>query len=859
MPNYSHHTSSSSCLALPARVKLVRLLVWRHLREERILSGLSVIGVALGLALFVGVRIAADQTLEAFAADIRGLDSRAAHVVQDPAGVEFDEEIYPRLFEISGRIIPFLKTTVVFPGRADSAALLGVPLFEAAGLLESAPDWDLRDPAMFEALAAVILPAELAARLGLSVGDSIEAVVYDRREILVIAGIVKSDALPPETILMDIGNFQEAFGRVGVLSGIDILDGESVSDLRAALPPSLVIDSKARLIQNQDSLLSAFRYNLQFLSFIAILVGLFLLYNTVFLTVVKRRTEIGILRGLGASRWLVAAVFALQGVILGAAGSVIGIALGRLIAGVAVGAVEATVTSMYSPVRVSQAGLSMADAAMALGLGIAASLAAALVPAIEAARIRPNESAREGSFEGRYKPWQRGMAAGGGGLIMLGVALAWGDHRFAPFDFPWLASAGVAVLILGFTLISPLYLRLVLWVLRGPVRVLFRATGRIALNDMSGQLIRFSVALMSVAISGALIVAMTVLIVSFRTTFVTWIDANLLADVYIKPEVCESNFCFAAMSPEVLNIVRAMPEVAGAQRFRPLRGEVMGEDVTLAFGEMQVVRDFDPKRFIDRADHDAGLAEMIEQPGVAITDYLAIKKNLRRGDTLVIPTPSGAREFTIVGTFRNYSSAAGVVFLDRRWMEEYWERDDYATLSLNLRAGVDAEEFLPLLREALGPNMALELMNQAELKRRAIAVFDQSFAITWAIEGIAIIVSLIGILNTLLAFVFERQREISVIRYLGGTWRQIRHTLMIAAGIGGLAGIGLGAVLGAVMSLIFVKVINRMSFGWVVELSLPTGLLAVLMAGLYACILVAAMLPAHAAQRIDPRRFIAFE
>jgi putative ABC transport system permease protein len=835
-------------------LKLVGLFVLRNIREEKFLTFLSVIGVALGIGLFVGVKVASDRAIASFESEIRGATLHANYEILDTAGIDFNEEIYPRIRRIEENSFPVLKVNGYLPAIRESVGIEGIYTAKAAGLLMSSGKtaFDIRD--FYRTLNGVVITQRFAHARGIEKGSILDALVYDRKFPLRVVGVIENKYLPANTAVMDIGNFQEYFHKVGLLSAIDLKTGEKTVDkIREILPSNLTIEKREEIIRNRESVLKSFRYNLQFVSLIAILVGVFLLYNTVFISVVKRRTEIGILRGLGTAGKTIVMLFVMQGLLLGIAGSLFGIILGQVAAYFSVFAVERTISAIYSAISVQDYLITRSDALLALALGIAVSLAASAVPAYESSRVRPNESSREGSFEGKYRKYTGLFALLGTVLVAAGGILSWYDYRYTPYDFPFLAYAGILLIIIGFSFISPSYLAMLLKFAHKASGRIFKVTGKIAVGDMSGNVYRFSVALMSVAISGALIIALLTLIISFRGSLMQWISRNIAADVYIKPSSCVSNFCYYPLSGDLVKTIEGFPGVAGIDRFRTLYVDFHGRKVVAGFGDTAVQRKFAHER------QEHGVRETGAAREVGISSFLSEKYGLKRGDTIELSTPTGKEKFVISDTFSSYSTTSGFIYMDRKWLKQFWGLDDTTQMGLYLKKGVDADTFIRNLEERLTPKYSLDVMNNRELRERIVSIFDRTFAITYAIEFISIVVSLIGVVNTLLAIVLERKREISIIRYLGGSWKQIRAILVISAGIVGIAGILLGVVMGLLMSVIFITVINKVSFGWEIHFHLPVLSLWIVTIALLATTLFAGLIPARVARRIDPKRFVSFE
>jgi putative ABC transport system permease protein len=841
-------------------LKLIRILIFRNIREEKFLTFLSVIGIALGIGLFTGVKVASDRAITSFEADIRGISPYANYEIFDTSGVDFSEDVYGKVRALEENSFPVLKTFGYVPAFKESIDINGIYTVKAARFLGSShfPKIDIEH--FYRDLNGVLITGRFSDRHSLKKGDTFNALVYDRSYTLKVIDILNSDSLSTNTVVMDIGNFQEIFGKVGYLSGIDLATGEKrAEEIRKLLPFDLSIEKKETIFENQKSLVASFRYNLQFVSLIAVLVGIFLLYNTVFISVMKRRTEIGILRSLGIDKKTVVMLFTIQGLLLGFIGSLLGICFGQIAAYFSVIAVEKTISTMYSTVSISDYLITGHDALMAVLAGLFISLLASAVPSFESSKIRPNESSREGSFEGRYRGYQKTVAFAGVLLMLSGCFMSYLDYRYMFFEFPFFAYGGILLIIAGFTFISPFYLGITLRGMKRPLEHIFGAIGKVTLGDMRGNIYRFSVALMSVAISSALIIAILTLIFSLRGSLEEWIHKNITSDVYVKPESCKSNYCFYPLSAEVFQTVKGFPEVDGIDRFRGIQTELFGRKVVVGFADIGVKRKYLYRRYTDR-EYERILGEMGgDQPVAGISGYLSTKYGLKRGDTIELKSPAGDVAFRVNDIFSSYATTSGFIYIDRKWLSKYWGLDDMTQMSLYLKKDANIDEFIHRLREKLPSGYSLDIMNNQTLRDKVMDIFNKSFAITYAIEFISIIVSLIGVINTLLALVFERKREISVIRYLGGSWRQIQQTLILSAGIVGLAGIFFGSLLGLLMSVILIQVVNKISFGWEIDFRIPLLYLSAVTTVLFLTTLISGLLPSRVARKIDPRKFVSFE
>lgn len=848
--------------------KLLTLLILRNIRGEKFMTVLAITGIALGIGLFTGVKVASDRAVSAFEGDIRGLTPYATHEIFDISGTDFREEIFREVRMREENSFPVLKTFGYLPDLKETIDINGIYTPKAPTFMRVlskngqrlAGHWDIDWEAFYRTPNGVLATRKFCERYSLKDGDLLRALVYDREATLTIVGQLDTDILPANTVIMDLGNFQEYFHKTGYLTRIDIATERSTADAIAEiLPASLKLERKEEIFENQKALVRSFRYNLHFVSLIAVLVGIFLLYNTVFMSVVKRRTDIGIMRALGADRKTVVLIFTVQGVLFGLIGSVCGIVLGQGAAYFSVVAVEKTISTLYRTIAISDYLLTGRDVFLSLLMGVSISLVASIVPSYEASKIRPHETSREGSFEGRYRAYHRPLAMAGMLCILCGIGFAFIDYRFAPFPFPLFAYGGILFIIGGFTLVSPWYLTAMLKLLDMPMKRATSPIWRLSIGDMRGNTHRFSVALMSVAISSALIISLLIVIYSLRGSLLIWINRNITADVYIKPSSCKANYCFYPISDEVVQIVSGYPEVDGVDRFRALHLDLFGKKVIAGFADVDVKRKFLHRKHPDRRFEGILSGLEADEPVVDVSDYLAAQHRLTERDSISIATPIGPVKFRINDISSSYSTTSGFLYFHRKWLTKYWGLDDTTQMSLYLRPGTDVDGFIARLKSRLLPHYALEIMNNGELRNRIMDIFNKSFAITYAIEIISIVVSLIGVVTTLLSLVIERRREISILRYVGTDWRRIRHAFMLSAGCTGVAGIALGTVLGLLMSIILIKVVNTLSFGWEIRFTAPLHLLAVLSALIFVTTLFAGYLPAVAAKKIDPKRFVSFE
>ncbi|HYA85776.1 MAG TPA: FtsX-like permease family protein [Nitrospirota bacterium] len=836
---------------------LVKRIIFRNIKTERFLTTLTVVGVALSIGLFMGVSVATQRAIGSFEANIAGINPAFNYEIADSSGTDFSERTYRSVRAITEDCLPVLSASAVIPAWNEAIDIQGIYTVKALAMPGVSLQKINEREAFFKNLNGMLITKQFSDAHNLKKGDTFNAFVYDKEYRLLVVGTIDNPLLPQNRVFMDLGNFQEYFNKTGQLTRIEVsADEKAGAAISRVLPPGLAIEKKEKVLEDQNALVKSFRYNLRFVTFLAVLVGVFLLYNTIFISVVKRRAEIGILRGLGMDRKTVVALFSIQGIVLGLAGSLLGIAFGQLFAWFSVIAVEKTITQFYGSVVLPDSVITWHDILRTLLLGLSVSFFASIVPAFQSANVRPNESSREGTFERPSRGRLRILPVAGIIAILCGAAITYADYRHALFNFPWLSYGGVVLFILGCTLIAPAYLGASLMAAPKPVSRLFSAGARIAVGDMKGSRYRFSLALMSVAVSAALIVAIVSSVYSLKTSFIDWLNTYIAADVYIKPASCASNFCFYPLADKVARTVEHMPGVEKVGRYRALQLELLGQKVVGGFGNSELLAKYRPNISIKEKERLQRLAQYRE---ISISDYLTVKYGLKPGDVVYLQTPKGNIAFTVISTSISYSTMSGFVYLDRRWLKEFWGFDDATQLSVYLAKGQSAGNFVQRLKQTIGSSYALDITDNADFRHAILRIFDRSFALTYTIELIAIVISLIGVVNALLILVFERKREISVLRYLGAAWRQVSQVMVISAGIVAVAGITLGFLMGSAISIVITHVINRISFGWEVSVRMPFLTVFLLMLLLFVATLIASLVPSYLIRKIDAKAFISSE
>jgi len=849
---------------LPFNRPLARI-AWRTARRHPWQSALMVAGIALGVAVIVAIDLANESAERAFALSTRAVVGRATHEISGgPAGV--DPEVYRRLRRAGIRAsAPLLTAYATAPSLGDRTfELLGVDPFAEAPfrpyLGSSAASADGALNAFLALPNTIALGADTAREYQLSSGDTLEIEIGGRpRQVTVGSLLTSEDPLTRRALaglmLSDIATAQELTGRRG-LDRIDLLlpadDEAIVHRIRGLLADGDRLRPVGVRTGTAREMTAAFQTNLRALSLLALVVGMFLIFNTITFAVVQRRALYGTLRCIGATRTEVFAAVCGEAAVIGlvatAAGILIGIALGQG----AVAMVTQTINDLYFVVTVR--GMQVAPASILKGVvvGLVATVAAAAWPAREAANVAPAAALSRSLLEHKARRGVRRAAVTG---LLLGIA---GALLLAvPTRSLFVAFAALFLIVMGCALVAPLTTAAMMRAATPLTARLWGVLGRAAPRAVVGALSRTSVAVAALMVAIAVTVGLGVMIRSFRATVQTWLDQTLHGDVYIAaPSAGTANT--EPLDTAVLDTLARLPQVERVDIARSTQVDsARGPLAVTAFSRPPVDRS---GLFLSADGDTEHLAAALRAGGVLVTEPLANRLSLpRRGAELTLYTDSGPRTVPVVGIYRDYASSQGFVTLDLSVYRRWWRDDTVTAAALTLHDGAAADPLAVELRRRLAPVQQLEVRPNRVLRAEVFAVFDRAFAITNALLFLAATVAGLGVLGALLAMQLERQHELGVLRAVGVTSRQLAGRILLETGLmGGAAGI-LAMPTGAMLAVILVYIINRRAFGWTLQLELEWIPFAQAFALAVLAALLAGLPPAWRMERTPPAEALRYE
>jgi putative ABC transport system permease protein len=847
----------------PPYLRIFRWHVLRYLRRYPLLGLLNILSVALGVAVYLATQIANHSANRAFAATVDLVAGKAELEITAPAG-HLPETVLPQVAAAPGisAATPVVHGFVAlqdFPG--DYLDILGIDVFTNG-------PFRTFDPSNFDSggfdiqrwlgpPGSIAVSEEFVRRHLLKAGDKIRAQAGGTvRELEIGFLLRKDDTFDPHFAAMDIGWAQELFGRRGELSVIQLKltnPGEretAIAALRQFLPKDVRVASPARRTEEVDRMLGGFQLNLTMMSLVSVLVGMFLIYNTVTASVVRRQHEIGILRSLGVTRNEIRMLFLSEAIVLGAIGSILGLIGGVILARVLVGAVSTTISSLYVLVSVKEIALPPWSFALAWMIGVGSVVVSAWFPAHAAAKQDPVEALHGGTRLERSVNPSLAWLVSGALCIFLAAAFSW----LALFIGPrWLSFGAAFFVLAGFSFLVP---RIMFHFSKAAGNLLRRFRPRrrgagiesaLAVANLSRALLRNSVTVAALAVAVAMTVGVTVMVFSFRKTVEAWITDTLIADLFVTPASNAVAGVTSFFPLPALEFLSSHPDVETIDTFRQVELPMGDIDVSAAVirgGERRQIQ------FL-RGNRGELMRRFRNEPCLFASESFARRHHLREGDTIELTTPDGPRAFAIAALFCDYSSDQGYVYLSAKNFARFWHDDRINSVAIYLKENHGADEVMKAFRSKFSGEGQFAILSNQSLRRRVFEIFDQTFAVTHVLLAISLFVAITGIFLSLTILITERQRELAILRAIGASAGQIRKILLSeTAMLGALAAV-VGTVSGICLSVVLTGVINRAFFGWTIHLAFPWRSLAFTPIWILAAAVVAGIIPAWRASRME--------
>ena len=811
---------------------LLRHVSFKHVRLQKTQLVMAMAGICLGVAAMVAIDLANRSVLRSFEDSINHVTGRAALTIT-AADAGFPEAMLERVQNVPGveYAVPVIEATASLAGgRQRPLMILGIDVLQDHQIRDYSitdESADIPDPLLFLARRdSILLTRTMAAQEGIGIDEEIRVQTVAGLRTFQVRGLLNpagpARVAGGDIAIMDVYAAQMAFGKEGRIDRIDVslLPGETLDAMRErirqVLPGGYSIDTPAGRTKQVELLLGRFRKSMSFISFMALFVGMYLIYNTVSIAVVQRRKEIGILRALGAGRGEICRLFLAETLLVAAAASLVGAGLGYLFAGATVGLVAQNVTDMYLRTSVTELSVSWQAVLGNAAVGVLASLAAATLPALAGARISPASAIRSLPYSEESVLLGKKMRSAATSCLLAGLlilALFAGAEPGSSVRSLGVILAAAILLLLGISLCTPLLLRRIVPLCHGALAACFGAQGRLAGLNLQKNVSRNGVAVAAIVCSIALFVSSANAINSVRRSMFDWIDTIIRADILVSSghPLAGGGAPTIPMPPEMRQELAKVDGVKDVDLFRKIYLDYGGRKVMLEMFDVALRLSYCPAMITEGSREDMLL--LSGRDNIAVNEGFAVKHRIKRGDTIMLPTPAGPAPFAVTAIMVSYSADSGVISMDIDTYRRHWQDQLIDTYEVLVQPGRDIEAVREAILARFGTERRLFALPAAEFKAEVQKVLDRSFLLTNAVNIITLVIAGLGIIITLLSSVLERTREIGILRGIGMQKNQVSAVVIIESALIGAAGGLLGIISGVLIGWIELEGIFRLDFG----------------------------------------------
>lgn len=837
-----------------------------YLKRHRGQLALTMLGIALGVAVVVSVELAKSSALEAFDQAVRVVAGRATHRISD--GAEgLNEQVYVQL-RLSGTVGSMAPRVEGAAATDDDnrhvVRIIGVdPLAERAFQSEwyryasrNGAEGSIDLTRLTIEPGTVFVTHETARRLALEPRQPFALLIGTQRRQVTFSGIFSPQDAATEgalndLLITDIATAQELLGMIGRLSHIDLIvpegadAAERLDRIRGLLPEEAELAAHGSGQRTVREMTRAFYTNLTALSILSLLVGMFLVYNTMTFLVVQRRELIGGLRALGVTKQQIIQLILSEAVVIGLIATLAGVLIGIVLSHFFLELIARTLAQAFF--FQSSPGLSVSPSILARGivLGVGATVVSAALPAVEAARYSPLQVMRRSQIETRTRALLSRMTLGG--IVVLTASIA---IMLLPTKSIAMGFIGQLVLVLGFALMTPLLTVLMMAVIRPLLARAFGVIGYLPARFVTASLSRTGIAVSALMVAVAVSIGLQLMVGNFRASVLHWLSDRLDADLYVSMPAPASSGSASGLSAELKQRIGALSGVKALSTVRRVRVRKDGSVTRVNAYEM-APSSYAGFRFV-HAPPERAWPAFEQEDAVIVTDAFAWLHDVHVGDALTLRTDSGDRPFQVVGIYTDYNTGSGIVSMSRRTFERHWRDDRFSGIGVYAEPGVDLGRLRRQIEALGGPGQLLQVTLQKRIIERSMEIFDQAFAITDVLRWLAATIAFVAVFSALMAIQLERRREFGILRANGVTPGQLRRIIYTETGLMGLVAGVLALPLAVCIAATLIFVINRRSFGWRMEFVLDP---AILLQGLGLAVLaalLAGIVPAVKLSRLSP-------
>lgn len=810
---------------------LLRRISIAEFRRHLLRNVLTTFGIILGVAIFSAMRSANSSLGKSLSDTIGQIAGKA--VLQVTAGQGgLPEEVVDKVRAVRGvnAAVPVIEAVVhTSDAMQGNILILGVDMAGDGSMRDYAIEGEdaVSDPLGFLAQPdSILVSQEFAARNNLSEGSSIEMVTALGKKKFTVKGIMQpkgmAKAFGGNIGVMDLYAAEYAFGRGRTVDRVDIALGEGVKiddvlpQLQSTLGSGYKIEPPLRRGRQTESLIGAYSRLLFISSLLALLIGIFLIFNAFSVSVSQRRVQIGILRALGQTRVQIQGMFLGESLVLGAIGSIVGVVVGIWIGHGTMLFMSRVIEQTYGvQIPIDKLYVDKFWAGIGFLLGVAASAAGAFLPVRTAGHVDPALALQKGKYqvlflgENRFRRW-----------IGMALSIACMAAGFSPWAKSIQAQLVIfSVLFVSLALLVPTLSHLLARLLHGPMGLLFGTEGRLASDSLVQAPRRTSATVAALTFSLACVLVMASFSLSIKTSLTRWEDFVINPDLNVSASesLTARTFQFPASLGEELKNV---PGVRQVDSLRLLEIEYHERTPLLLSVELdQWLRRSTP--LLEEGRIDDLIPSMVGKNGVLISNNFARIFNVRKGSRLFLDTPTGPQEFEVAGVQVDYISDNGSLLVDRETYKRLWKDDRVDDFQLMLERGFDADTVKREIQLRFAGSRNIFVLTNKEMRAEFTRLTDQFLKLQYIEMIIAVLVAILGIVNSLTVSITERKREIGILRALGGGRRQVRKAIMLEAVCIGLVGVTLGIASGWILGFYCVSSLNAVFNGWVFPYRFP--------------------------------------
>jgi putative ABC transport system permease protein len=840
-------------------MRLFRLLSLPYLRRHLLRWTLTIAGIVLGVAVFVAMNTANTSVQGAFNDTVQRIaGTTQLQVTSGEFG--FEESVLERVQAVPevGVAVPVIEATAetLLPGEG-TLLILGVDMTGDRSLrdysMDSADDAIIDDPLVFLAQPdSLMVTREFAMRNGFQVNDKIPLYTVDGEKSFTIRGVMRSTgmnkAFGGSLAVMDIYAAQLVFGRGRRFDRLDLRarDGVTAEECRkavqTALGPGFEVEAPSSRTEHFAALMQSYTLATHVSSLFALVVGMFIIYNSFAIAVTHRRAEIGILRALGATQKQIRRVFLLESILAGLAGSLLGVVTGivgaRALA-TTVGALTEQAVGVAQ--RTSEVVITTDLLVEGVLIGVATSIVAAWIPARNASSVDPVQALQKGKYQLMSVGENRNRRIAAAILVVVSlVTLFFASWRLAFY-------AGYLMMIGAGLLLTPTLTLILARAIRPILRRILPVEGTLAADSLIQAPRRTSATVAALMLSLAMAMGFGGVTYSMRSSIDEWMTTALNPDFFMS---ATANLVSRSSTfPEEIGpLVEAVPGVQSVQLVRNARLMYQKVPVMVVSVEYEKLKGTVRRRAI-AGDLDEMYRLAAEGKGMIISDAFQANHHLKLGDVIELPTPSGILALPVVGIIRDYSDLQGALFIDRSVYVREWKDTTVNVARVYVKKGEDPAAVQQRIYRALEGKKRLIMVSNADVRDYVFRVVDRWFSMSRVQIVVAVLVAVLGIINTLTVSITDRRRELGVLQAVGGLRLQVRRTIWLEAlSIGGI-GIILGVGMGVVNIYYTLGMVRRDLGGLDLDYMFPTSMALALVPVILVAAFIAAVGPAEAAVR----------